>query len=435
MAQIKPIRAWRYNPELSARMDELTSPLFDVVSAKQRENLYKNPFNSIHLSVPAGPNGSATAARLLAQWKASGVLRQDALPAIYVYYQYFSLPGSQRTYCRKGFVCHVRAYDWSEHVMLRHENTMPGSVADRTQLLAATQLHVSPTHGLYTDPDFRLEQYMDESMQHPVYETEDYQGVRDVLSLIQDAEAIRAFVDTLRDKQIILADGHHRYESSLHYKHQQQARLHSQETGNEAYHFHLIYLTNTESDDLQILPTHRLLSELPDFDVSALLPKLETYFTVKAVEDPYALHEIISGKKWAFGLLTKQGAYKLRLKPEVFSTMEWKFPAVVKELDLTVMHYFIVEKALGIPGKVQRKSSHIHFSRSVSECLAQVTQGDAQLALITNGLSMDEVKQVCASGYTMPQKSTYFYPKVICGFLFSSIQPDESGLLFPCLEF
>jgi uncharacterized protein (DUF1015 family) len=114
--------------------------------------------------------------------------------------------------------------------------------------------------------------------------------------------------------------------------------------------------------------------------------------------------------------------------------MSWQFPEEVKELDLTVLHYFVIEKVLGIPGKDQRKSQNIGFSRSFSECLTRVMGGEAQMALITKDISMEEVKKVCASGYTMPQKSTYFYPKVICGFLYSSIQTNEFELS-PCFSF
>jgi uncharacterized protein (DUF1015 family) len=121
----------------------------------------------------------------------------------------------------------------------------------------------------------------------------------------------------------------------------------------------------------------------------------------------------------------KDNAYKVRLKPESFSKLKWPFPEEVKSLDLTVMHYFIIEKILGIAGKNQRQSSHLDFDRSFSDCLKRVIQGEAQLAIITNEVSIEEVKQVCKSGYTMPQKSTYFYPKVIGGFMFSSIKEEE----------
>ncbi len=424
MAEIKPLRAWRYNERLAQKIDDLTSPLFDVVSEKQRKALYQNPLNSIHLSVPQEPNASAKARQLLKEWKSSGVIVQDKLPAIYVYYQYFKIAGSPKEFCRKGFICNIRSYDWEENVILRHENTIPKSVNDRIELLEKTELNVSPTHGLYTDESLQLEKYMDEAILAPLYETEDYQGVRDVLAIIQDASVIQKFIDTIKSRTIILADGHHRYEGSLHYKNQCK-KNNPKHTGNEGYNFHLMYLTNTESDDLRILPTHRLIKGLSNFDENRIVSEFEKYFIVKPIEDPDTLNEIIVGKKWAFGILFKDSSYKIRLKPEMLETMTWHFPQEVKELDLTVLHYFVIEKILGIPGKDQRKSENIGFDRSFSDCLAKVIKDEAQMAIITQDISIEEVKKVCKSGYTMPQKSTYFYPKVICGFLFSSVNEDE----------
>lgn len=424
MAEIKPIRAWRYNDTLAKSIDTLTSPLFDVVSEKQRKVLYQNPNNSIHISVPLGDNPAEVAFEKLEQWKQNGVILQDQLPGIYVYYQYFTLAGSTKEFCRKGFIAHVRAYDWNENVIQRHENTMPKAVNDRIDLLDKLQIHASPTHGLYTDESHGLEKYMDEAIQDPLYETEDYQGVRDVLAVIHDAKVIRQFIDLIADKKIILADGHHRYEGSIAYKKQQKA-LNPNHTGNEGYNFHLMYFTNTESDDLRILPTHRIIKGLPAFDEKAMLEKFEENFIIKPVEDAHTINEIILGKKWAFGLLFKDSAVKVRLKPEAFHKMKWAFPEIVKALDLTVLHYFIIEKILGIPGKAQTTSENIEFDRSFTDCLAKVIKGEAQFAIITQEISISDVKAVCASGYTMPQKSTYFYPKVICGFLFSSIKEDE----------
>jgi uncharacterized protein (DUF1015 family) len=424
MAEIHPFKAWRYSKDLTPQLDNLVSPLFDVVSQKQRDILYKNPLNSIHLSVPLGENPSENAEKLLNEWKQKGIITQDSLPGIYVYYQYFRIHGSKKEYCRKGFITLIKAYDWSENVILRHENTLPGAVNDRIELLEKTKLNVSSTHGLYTDERFILEAYMDEAIKNPLYETEDYQGVRDVLAVIHDAKIIKLFVNTLADKQIFLADGHHRYEGSLVYRKKMMEKF-PNNTGKEAFHYHMMYLTNTESDDLRILPTHRIIKDLPPINHSEFLSKLEQYFIIKDVDDVYEVEETITGKKWAFGLLLKDSCFKLKLKPEVFELMEWKFPKEVLELDLSVMHYFIIEKCLGIPGKEHRSSSNIAYIRSFPECIDMVQEEKAQMAFITNEISMEEVKKVCFSGSVMPPKSTYFFPKTICGFLFGSIEQSE----------
>jgi uncharacterized protein (DUF1015 family) len=423
MAEIRPFRAWRYNDKLSSNIESLTSPLFDVVSEKQRKVLYQNPLNSIHLSVPE--KGADIAANLLEKWKVDEVIKQDVLPGIYVYYQYYKMAGSPKWLCRKGFICYIRVYDWYEKdsQVMRHENTIPKAVNDRIELLEKTELNVSPTHGLYTDNNYELEKYMDEAITNPLLDTEDYQGVRDVLAVIHDAQVIRKFVDIIAEKKIILADGHHRYEGSLIYKNQKS--LSPSHTGREGYNFHMMYLTNTEAGDFRILPTHRLINGIENFDEFLFTKRLDEFFTVKPVEDAHTLNEVIAGTPWTFGVLFKDAAYKIKLRPEAFIRMTWPFPDQIKALDLTVLHYFIIERILGIPGKDQRRSEKISFDRSFSDCLAKVIRGESQLALITQEISIEDIIEVCNSGYTMPQKSTYFYPKVVCGFVFGSIRQNE----------
>ncbi|MEO9484504.1 MAG: DUF1015 domain-containing protein [Ekhidna sp.] len=429
MAEIKPLRAWRYNSALDKNIDDLVSPLFDVVSESQRELLYAEEFNSIHLSVPKGSDSNSSAAQKLMQWKSDGIIAQDQLPSIYVYYQYFTLPGSAKEHIRKGFIANLRVYDWDEKVLLRHENTMPFSVNDRVSILDHTQLNVSPTHGLYTDTSHEIERYLDDAMIQPLYETEDYQGVRDVFGVIHDAKVIRRIVEIIKDKQIILADGHHRYEGSLLYQ-KERAKNNPDHDGSEGYNFHLMYFTNTESDDLRILPTHRLVKELENFSKDDLLAKLEKYFFIKPIAEATDVNEVILGKRWAFGLLVGDEAYKIRLKPEMIHEITWDFPQAIKELDLTVMHFYVFEKCLGIPGRDQRGSTNLTFERNFTKCLTSVINKEAQCAIITKDISIDTVKEVCYSGYTLPQKSTYFYPKVICGFLFGSIKEDEFNSFF-----
>jgi len=426
------VRGWRYNPELGASIDAYVSPLFDVVSPKQRAALYGNPLNSIHVSVPQGEDAAGEALRRLNEWQKTGVLRQDELPGLYVYYQYFRLPGNARAYCRKGFMSHIRAYDWSENVVLRHENTLPVSVNDRAELLARTQMQNSATHGLYRDDTFELERYMDEAILDPIYQTEeDYQGARDVLAIIQDRDVIHRFQALLADKQVILADGHHRYEASLAYRQARQA-ADPKATGSELWNYHLMYLTNAAADDLRILPTHRLLLELPgDLTDEAFLKRLAEFFVVLRQDDAYDLPEIIAGKHWTFGLYLGGQAYKIRLRPEVHAQLTWDTTLQVKALDLTVLHYFVLERVLGIVGpEAQRNWSGVAYVRSFSECLAQVDRGAARAAFITNEVTMDEVERVCHSGAVMPPKSTFFYPKTIVGFLFTSIRDEEADSPF-----
>ncbi|MEL6535262.1 MAG: DUF1015 domain-containing protein [Bacteroidota bacterium] len=428
MAEIRPLRAWRYKTDLPESIEELTSPLFDVVSTTQRERLYSKPHNSIHLSVPMAEQPAKAAQATFQQWKEQGIVQQDAQPALYVYYQYFALPGSSQQYIRKGFICNIQAYDWDrDGVVLRHEATIPLAVNGRKQIVETAQLNISPTHGLYSDTEFELEPLMDEAIQNPLYESEDYQGVREVLAIIEDPQTILRFMKHMQDRRVILADGHHRYEGSLEYR-KERMEANPQHTGQEGYNFHLMYLTNMESGDLRILPTHRLIRNLPDFDQAQLMEKLAEDFHIKPVTNAYDIDRVILGKKYAFGLLFGNETFKIRLKEDRYDQVPWTFPPEISRLDLTVMHYWVIEKALGIAGSEQRSSTHIDFERNCGAALEEIRQGKAQMAVIMKDVSIEQVKEVCESGYTMPQKSTYFYPKVNCGHLFSSIRDEDTAL-------
>jgi uncharacterized protein (DUF1015 family) len=250
MAEILPIKAWRYAAELSSQLEELTAPLFDVVSSKQRQQLYTNPLNSIHLSVPQGENPAKNAAEILRNWKENGVINQDLIPSIYVYYQYFRIPGEREERCRKGFIAHIKAYDWSEKMILRHENTIGSAVNDRTDLLRETEIQVSPTHGLYVDEGNQLEIFLDQAIKSPVYELEDYQGVREVLAVIEDPKIISKFVKVMESKQVILADGHHRLQGAIDYRKEKASDL--SKTNWKGSEYHMMYLTNTTGNHLKI---------------------------------------------------------------------------------------------------------------------------------------------------------------------------------------
>ena len=420
MAEIKPFKSWRYRPSLLKNIGELTSPLFDVASEKQRETLYGNPLNSIHLSIPRGDQPAKNAAAVLNEWKQKKYIIQDPVPGIYVYYQYFSLPSEPKPYCRKGFICKIRVHEWQDGIILRHENTMDEAVDGQIELLTETRLNASPTHGLYTDESFELEPYMDACIREPICEAEDYQGVKDVMGIIQDESIIVRFVERLKNEQVILADGHHRYAGSLAYMKQKMAN-NPAHTGDEDYNYHLMWLTNTEANDLRILPTHRLIKDLDNFDEADIMKSFEQNFRIKPVTDPGDIHEFILGKPWTFGLVFKENAYAVRLKPEAFAALKWNFPEQVKQQDLTVAHYFIIEDILGIPGKKQNTSANIEYERNFTKCMTAVMKDKAQMAIITKDVCIEDVKQVCGCGCTMPPKSTFFYPKAVCGFLFSSL--------------
>lgn len=422
MAEILPLKAWRYNDQLGKDIEELTAPLFDVVSAKQRETLYKNPLNSIHLSVPQGEIPHENAARLLEKWKAEGILQQDQIPGIYVYYQYFRLPGEHEERCRKGFIAQIKAYDWSEEVILRHENTIVSAVNDRIDLLKATEIQVSPTHGLYEDPTNELETYMDDAISSPLYELEDYQGVREVLALIQNPTIISIFLAKLKGKKIILADGHHRLEGAIQYRKQQESNFTN--TQWKGVDYHMMYLTNVHGNHLTILPTHRLFYGL-DLSKDEFLEKLPEWFEIRKFDDAEELATYSFQRKWSFGLVWEDEAFVIKFRPDKFDQVRPDLPEVLRNLDLVILHDILFEKILCLTEEKQRKSEQLVFERNFSRCIREVRGGKATFAIITKELEMEQILEVCKSGHVMPQKSTYFYPKALGGLVFGSIKQEE----------
>lgn len=422
MAEILPLKAWRYADVLTPKMEELTAPLFDVVSLRQRKLLYENPLNSIHLSVTQGSDPAGNALETLNKWKSEGIIHQDGQPGIYVYYQYFRLPGEYDERCRKGFIAQVKAYEWSDEVIMRHENTIVSAVNDRIELLRRTQIQASPTHGLYEDADELLENYMDVAIAHPLYELEDYQGVREVVGVIRDPSIIRHFLEVLKDKKIILADGHHRLEGAIEYRKSMQGKLPGSRW--KGHDYHLMYLTNTSGNHLKILPTHRLFYGL-ELSEASFLEKIKEWFDVKKFADPEELGVYAFHKPHTFGLVMGEESYTLDLKEGKAEGINRHLPESIRKLDLTVLHEVLFARILGIPVPDQRGSDQLVYERNFARCIQEVRSGKASFAVITRELELRQVLEVCKSGEVMPQKSTYFYPKALGGLLFASIKQDE----------
>ncbi len=422
MAEILPFKAWRYNEVLSKNPEKYTAPLFDVVSERQRQILYENPLNSIHLSVPQGDNPAEDASRTLQKWKSEGILVQDPLPGIYVYYQYFRLAGDGEERCRKGFIAYIKAYEWEEKKILRHENTITAAVNDRIDLLRATEIQSSPTHALYVDESNELEYHMDAAMASPLCELEDYQGVREVLAVIHDAAVIAKFLRVLEDKNVILADGHHRLEGAIEYRKQQQNSFSNASWKGSDYH--MMYFTNVHGNHLKILPTHRLFYKL-DISEETLLDQIREWFDVRPFEDAEELVTYAFQRKWSFGLVFSEDAYVIKFRQEGFAEVRPDLPEAVRNLDLVVLHDVLFEKILKINSEQQRNSDQLAFERNFSRCLREVKSGKASFAVVTREIELGQVLEVCKSGALMPQKSTYFYPKALGGLLFGSIKQDE----------
>jgi len=428
MATIKPFRAWRYALDEPKQIKEFTCPLFDVSLAEHLDQLYGKTYNSIHLSQPRGAHPDEEASFTLQKWKSEGVIQQDFLPGIYVYYQYFKLPGLSRTLCRKGFICmidmqaHGHKLPTLTNDIQIHESTIPKAVENRKQLLESTLLNVSPTHGLYHDRDLSLEKYMDEAIRMPLFSHTDYQGVTDAFGVIHDRKILRRFIDHISDKVVVLADGHHRFKASVEFMMQTK----SIDSGRR---YHMIYLTNSASRDFCILPTHRIVYERSS-SFNAFLEKAGKYFNIEKISESPSIQE--PGDPRNYIIVTRSGTYRLRLQAFVQEEIESE-KNFTDQLDVSIVHSIILGKLLNLPVEQQRDTRYVDFNSDANLCLKKVMDDDA-MAILLNPIRPEDVYTVGRLGSIMPQKTTYFYPKVVCGYVFGSINEDEvNSPLDPCI--
>ena len=437
MAHIRPFRGWRYNDSKIDNIEKMFSPLFDVVSREQLEELYENPHNSIHLSVP---QSHEAVLEKLNEFKAEGIISQDPLPAIYIYFQEFSLFGENRKYVRKGIVSLVKISEEDggpDSDVVLHEGTISSSVSERSRLLSQSLLNVAPTHGLYADSTFELEALMDTYMEHPMHVYVDYQNVVNKVCVVHDRRDILKFQEVIARGQIFLADGHHRLASSIALL--KQAKAAAKETGEELPHdsmlnYHMMYLSNLHADDLRILPIHRVweLSE-KTFNPNPMLSKMREYFDVEEVtfeRKPISLR--VQEHPRSYGFVIGSLQFMLHLKDEIdpLRDIELDLPDAVKNLDYTILHYFVFEKVFGIPYWEQGKNDNVQYIKDAGTALKEAVTFRHKLAFIMQGCSMVQMMDVCKSGALMPQKSTYFYPKVVCGLVFASIDDNENNSPF-----
>ncbi|TAF65721.1 MAG: DUF1015 domain-containing protein [Cytophagales bacterium] len=425
MAFIEPFRAWHYNDYLSERIAELTASISETKFKQPETALYAQPFHSFHLASPVDVPPFENVDRRLKNWKIDKVIKQEALPTIFPYEQTYQLPNSENFVKQKGFIVLIKIEEWQNKVVLPHEKTFAEAVQFRTEILKNTYLHTSPTHGLYQDNELQLEPYLEESLQVPFYEVVDEQGTQHKLSKIQDWNVIRLFKEVLNPLQVIIADGHHRYESSIRFMQHCKAQ-NPQHTGNEAYNYHLIYLTNSIQNPLGLLPTHRLLKNLTNFSATDFLAKVAQYFEIENLSSPNVLVEKPFEKAWAFGLvLPDEKAYYLKLRKEAFDkeALTWQAPFSLRNLDIAILHRFLIEKVANLHEGNQFE--HLDFAQYSEDCIRKVRSREVQVAILTHKVPLQEIFDVCQSGYLMPQKATYFFPKVLSGLLFATVLENE----------
>ncbi len=434
MASIYPFRAWRYNPA-SVRLDDVVTQPYDKISPAMQQAYYqRSPYNLVRiiLGLPelfdAERNESVytRAARDFRSWREQGVLIQEKSPCIFAYSQRFQAPDTGETKERRGFIALGKLHDYAEQVVFRHEQTLSKPKSDRLNLLRATRAHFGQIFMLYSDPAGSVEQVLFDGSGAADGEVTDEYGVVHRVWRVNDPAVIRIVVTEMGDKKLIIADGHHRYETALAYaKEHAPPSLRRSESNfgplpHPAYPEAAVMMTfvNMDSAGLVILPTHRVVHSLARFEPREFILSAEPYFAIEKLPDGEAagfLRLLGEQAGTAFVAVTRAGAFLLKSKPEAAGARLAELPERQRQLDLSHLHSIVLETILGLDAEKIREQTNIRYLRDANEAVEQVRNGDADVAFLTKPVGIEQLKEVAFAGEVMPQKSTDFYPKLLSG--------------------
>ncbi len=446
MAEIVPFRGTRYALGRGSALGAVLAPPYDQVTReKQEELLRRSPFNVIHLTLGEeragdGPasNRYTRAAEAWRAWQAQGTLATDPSPAIYPLEQVFFAPdGRQLT--RRGFLAAVRLHEFREGIIVPHEKTLAAPKADRLEILKAVKVNLSPLLGLYRDEKGATARALARAFERePVQEADTDDGVHQRLWRTDDREVVAAVQALLRDQRILIADGHHRYETTLLY----QRMLDEAEPGLPADGGHrwvLMFLSPLSDPGHLIFPTHRLLHGLRDFDLARVLEALGRLFKIQ--ELPESLHKA-AGRAWAVSKLAEhaggsssflmvsaadQKARILTLRDGAEREVPELPPnETLRALDVTILHSVVLQHVLGLSPETQEKQENVTYVRDAGEAVSRVLSGEHPVGFLLNPTPMWQLEAVADAGETMPQKSTLFYPRVPAGLVMREIDPHRA---------
>jgi uncharacterized protein (DUF1015 family) len=407
------------------------APPYDVVDADGRRDLaQRSEHNCIHFILPQGEGAERYAAgahqfRAMAQ----SVMQRDAAPSVYVYHQRFEVEGE--THTRKGFIALIELTRFGQGPVLAHERTLAGPKLDRLNLMRACQAHLELVFGMFSDPNRRWESIIDPVRGAPVLEAE-FEGIDHALWRVDDLAALQQLTGLLEDANIYIADGHHRYETMCTFREELEAA----KVPGAAYG--MIYLSNLDDRGLVVLPTHRLVHGTPELRLPALLEAVAPWFETREVDlpaDPMALRDQLEqagAERAAFGLSVpetgRMHVLELRAAFDPRQAGLDTLAEALQRLDVVLLHELVLERALGIGKAAQEAKTNLRYFKSTAAALRVAAQGDGQTQLVCfmNATPVDDVRAVCDSGEVMPQKSTFFYPKIPNGLVFFDLRPDAT---------
>jgi uncharacterized protein (DUF1015 family) len=435
MAEIFPFRAYRYNPALVEPAKVLTQPYDKITPAMAEKYAEASPYNLIPIekgkSRPedtAADNVYTRAAKTLDDWIRACVIVQDAVPSLYAYFQEYTVPGTSERRLRKGFIAVGRIEDYAAGVVFRHEQTLSGPKADRLELLRHTETHTGQLFMLYSDPAAHVDALLDAATQSPAeVEVRDEYDVAHRLWPITDAQTLEAIRRAMADKKLVIADGHHRYETALAYRDERRARDGHVDL-SAPYEKVMMTLFNTAGKGLTILPTLRVVAAVPNFSVAGLRAALGDAFDVRSYpfransERPQAYEqfrrELAQGEaQRAIGAYAGDGAFYIFVlkKGADLEALLPEVSPVQRQLDVVLLHRLILERGLKITPDAVKTEKNITYEREMDTAVAEVDAGRAQICFLLNAVSVDTVAEMAMGGEVLPQKSTDFFPKLMSG--------------------
>jgi uncharacterized protein (DUF1015 family) len=433
MADILPFAGVRYDAaRLGVPLEALVAPPYDVIPPDEQAELYdRHPSNVVRLILGREEDKYVRAGALFRQWLSDGTLVTDAEPCVYAYRQSFQDPLTGQTAPERiGLVCLLKLEEYGSGAVLPHENTLTGAKADRLSLLRATGAQFESIYGLYSDPDGAVQSFLSEyDDREPVLEhVDDFIGSSHAVERINDPSAIMVLRELLKDKPVFIADGHHRYETALNYRREVRAAHPEWEGIAIAADYILITLTAFEDEGLLVLPTHRLVRDVDPDRISRLPEALASEFVVTpatAASLEADIEEASRQGRIAFGLVFPQGSFlaTLNVSPgALVSLVPGPQTDAVKRLPVTLLHSLILDRQLGIGAAALAAATQVSYTRDAADAVLRVVSGEYQAAFLLPRPSVQDVRDVSLAGDTMPQKSTFFFPKLLSGLLLRDLE-------------
>ncbi len=426
MAQIKAFKGLRFNTTTAGDIKSLCCPPYDIISEEQRLGFLKaNENNIIRLELPKeGENPYTTAAQVLKFWEDKGILIREEKPALYVYEEEFTAYGKRNSI--KGLICRLKVEEFEKGVVLPHEFTLSKAKEDRLNLMKATNCNFSQIYGLYMDEEHTSLSTIDSlSAGRADMQFTDDDNIIHRMWIVTDEKAIEKLTSDFSDRKIYIADGHHRYETALNYRNYCRENGISKE--GDAQDYQMIFLCDMGHPGLVVFPTHRLVRDLESFDKATVLQKCEEYFDVEHFESADDMEQILADKdaegKKAFGFYTGGGEWYLLTLKDI-AVMDKLLPdlsTASRQLDVTVLHTLILEQIFGIDKENMAAQINLTYTKFFEEALSSVDDGSAQCSFVLNPTKVTEIRDVASAGEKMPQKSTYFYPKMITGMVMNKL--------------